>query len=41
MGKYTQADIVEGTERVTKNGMLAGFVMVDGERRFRIIDKII
>jgi len=36
MGKYSRADIVDG-ERITSNGMIAGFVMVDGKRKFRII----
>lgn len=37
MGKYTENDIIPGTERVLSNGFLAGFVMIDGKRKFRII----
>jgi len=37
MGKYSRADIIDGTERTLKNGMLAGHIMIDGRRQFRII----
>ena len=39
MGKYTENDIVEG-KRVLSNGFLAGFVMVDGKKKFRIIKMV-
>ena len=37
MGKYSRADIINGTERTLKNGMLAGHIMIDGRKQFRII----
>ena len=37
MGKYSREDIIDGTERTLKNGMLAGHIMIDGRRQFRII----
>ena len=37
MTKYTEADILEGTRRVTSNGMLAGKVMTADGPRFRFI----
>lgn len=40
MGKYTENDIIEGTRRTLSNGFLAGFVMIDGKRKFRIIKMV-
>lgn len=39
MGKYSENDIVEG-KRILSNGFLAGFVMVDGKKKFRIIKMV-
>jgi hypothetical protein len=40
MGKYTENDIIEGTRKVLSNGFLAGFVMIDGKKKFRIIKMV-
>ena len=38
MPKYTEKDIIPGTEKITANGMLAGRVMgEDGKEKFRFI----
>uniref|UniRef100_A0A6C0EKM6 Uncharacterized protein n=1 Tax=viral metagenome TaxID=1070528 RepID=A0A6C0EKM6_9ZZZZ len=37
MGKYSENDIIKGTEQVLKNGMLAGKIMIDGRAQFRIV----
>jgi hypothetical protein len=39
MGKYTEKDIIDG-KRILSNGFLAGFVMVDGKKKFRIIKMV-
>uniref|UniRef100_A0A6C0J1A6 Uncharacterized protein n=1 Tax=viral metagenome TaxID=1070528 RepID=A0A6C0J1A6_9ZZZZ len=37
MGKYSKSDLLPDSARILKNGMLAGYVMIDGKPQFRII----
>ena len=37
MGKYSRDDIIDGTDQILKNGMLAGKIMIDGRPQFRIV----
>jgi len=37
MGKYSESDLLPDSARVLKNGMLAGYILIDGKPQFRII----